>query len=500
MSDSNDVIVVDPKVDHRNVSTNITGDLQITATFDGSSSHTSSNANVHEKEPPVSVSETRDEVCRSYQKYGNCKRQNCKYEHVDFDDIKDVGVVSNDSKVPSKNSNKVPTKEKECTYFMSQNGCKFNDQCAFKHYRGEADAGSCHEDDEDSHIKGVVIAEEDLDKELNRSKTTNNKTRSNKTENGSKTNSSKVCKFFLSEKGCTRSHCNFVHESRNGDSSKSGIQQDFIDNDENKVHKNTGKDISNTKKLNTTDTDKDIVKENKIVKEDNNKKTSDTFHNKGCAGSNKEDECPNLHNIKNNPVTKEKIDTNNSKNDVSAETFEEQPHDKKKIANNKKKKICKYFNSQKGCSNDDCPFRHVLKEAATDRSENENSDSKLGKHHADPENQNKTQNGTKTNKVCRFFQSEKGCYRGTKCLNIHDNENNQIVKDMDNLKLENIDYKSKGAKSKSQQQQPTAQELRSTELTQLEKRWKDHFECVQKEPASIYKVTIQPTDPDWVRT
>ena len=484
MSDSSDLIIVDTNLDQRNVSTKNTGELQITATFDGSSSRSNVNINVH--------------VSRNYQQYGSSKHQNGKYERTDLDDAKNNGdrVTSNDSKVPAKNSSKVPTKEKECKYFMSQNGCKFNDECAFKHYRGEADAGSCLEDDDDTvdgdHIKDVIIAEEELDKELNQSKTNNNKTKLNKTiENESKKKLSKVCKYFLSKKGCSRSHCNFVHKtrsnSRNNDSNKGDLLQEYDTNDDDDDDDDDDdvkelvkkKEISNTKNLNTAD--KGIVKKNEISKDD-------------------------------------ELDTDCLKNDASTETFKEplQNKEKEKVLNNKKKKKCRYFNLQNGCTNNNCPFLHVQKEPTpTNKNESGNPDAKLVEQQ-DSESQKKVQNDNKTsNKVCRFFKSEKGCNRGTKCRNIHDNENKQIDKDLEKLTLENDDEKKpisiksasekpdsqQKVQSQQQQRQPkTAQELRSTELTQLEKRWKDNFECVQKEPATIYIVSIQPTDPDWVRT
>lgn len=467
MSDSNKTIISDPKVFHRNVSTKNTGELQIT--FDRNFSGTSTN--VYEKELSVSGHRT-EAVCIYYQKYGNCKRQNCKYEHVDFD-IKNNGngILSNNIEVSNKD-NKVSTREKECTFFKSQNGCKFNDNCVYKHYRGEANAGSCHEDD-DNNINDVVIAEEDLDEELNQSKITkDDKTRLEKsTDNESKRKSNKVCKYFLSEKGCTRSHCNFIHETRhsskNYDSSKGDSQQDCNNgNDENKVNRKI--DTSNTKILSTAD--KDDMRENITEEEDNNKASSEKickFYNKGHRGCNKGNKCPNLHTKINNS------DMDNSKNEVSTETFEEPLEDNEKVPNNKKKKKCRYFNSNSGCFYDNCQFMHIKNEATFVR----NSDTTLHKQQGGHENQNKAQNDSKSDDKPKDGQTTD-----------------------DKSDLQQKVSTSSGVKSQQQQQKPkTAHELRLTEMNQLEKRWKDHFECVQTEPETIYKVSIQPTDPDWVR-
>ena len=531
MSGSNDFVLVDTGIDQRDVSTKNTGELQITATFDGSSSSTNvvrespkySNSNDYEKESS-SINKT-SAPCRSYQKNGSCYRKNCKFEHIDFE------KKNNDDSIVSDYS-KGPAIEKQCKYFKSQNGCKFNDDCSFKHYRGEADAGSCHDGDDD-HIAEVVIAEEELDEELNQREAKNSTTSTKKMVSESK-EKGRVCKYFLSDKGCTQSNCRFFHETQFNASGASNSSQNktkknsFLHHNENYANSNSHKGkVSKTNAEKDTENliaeDKDNVSENGVNGKECNNKISENickFYKKQGQECYKGEKCPDLH-LKRTFVKEEKNFPETSQNHFpSSKGNLKDPLDKEEAANNKKKKKCMYFNTGRGCVyRDSCQFMHIQNET-TSRSESENLDTIDNKKQLESENHNKSQNNKI--RICRFFKSGKGCRWGSKCNNLHEEEYNQINRDMSQLSLgdvnhrklegsdtaiEDCDSQQKTSLShenvKSQQQlqrrQPkTPQELRSTELTQLEKRWKNNFECLQKEPETVYTVSIKPTDPDWV--
>lgn len=354
-----------------------TGD-NITITLSNNNSH------IEEASDDVSTSSKKMEtsnkttVCRFYKKNGRCNQGNkCNFEHSDSKKENEAETVEKPVDVPEEDLsssfenylNINSLKSKQCKYFISQQGCRFGDQCSFNHYRSVADAGEepvdkhnetieytsqsqclTHSEDqilcENKNVcKVVKIKEEDLENELNNSNPTevgagmadqvfeepssHDNTKENdevetSTEPGFRLSESQKqtnhgsmrttpnCRFFQTSRGCRQKEkCKFKHD-------KKAVLDSNESND---------KIVSNA-------SDESKVKENSNLEESRN--------DKSITGDVKNGAAENL--VKNN-------------DGVSIENNNKREHNRTNEMQKPLRK-CRFFNSDHGCHNTQCKFLH----------------------------------------------------------------------------------------------------------------------------------------------
>ena len=514
MTDSNDCMFIDTSVINiRAISTKNTGELRVNFNNDSPSKKT-------DDDDCDNVSKKPAEICRAYQKDGSCLRKNCNFQHVDSNEK----IADNQFDA-----------DKQCRYFMSQNGCKFNDDCMYKHYRGEADAGSCQGNENENNIEDVVIDEADLDDELQQQRKSISSEVDRNTSEIKKNNKSLPCKFFQSLNGCNKKRCRFDHDSdarsnmnysQDLDSLQEILCGDSSMDEEGKALQSRNSS-SNTKDNKTyiEDRDKKHLETSSSVtdiesgtKKDDKKISVCKFFNKKGRGCLKGEKCPHLHEEDSKrKETKTNQETSDHEHEPKLNQLDPKLNDNKVPI--KRKKNCRYFNTKQGCFYDDCPFNHDAKIEPAKHLTETKGDGETINSSNDIEQESMEPEKTKSKRVCRFFKSERGCNRGSRCNNAHSQSEiktvadsmgtlslNDATDDDTTVKKENTLKPNAAINNGKSIQQPQQQrratkspeELRVIELSQLEKRWKDHFECLQNEPASVYTVSMTPTDPDWV--
>ncbi|XP_066917301.1 uncharacterized protein [Clytia hemisphaerica] len=409
-------------------------------------------------------------ICNKFSKAGKCnKGDECRFRHV----LKEQTAASTESPQPStEDLHQSSTEElpkpspvKTCKYFQSQMGCKFDDDCSYQHYRGEVDAAdethlnqnesvelkpnnALHSDDTINNIL-KVLAERNDNSQSHKDTNEINNVSGDKNASVSKPTNTEVkndigyhptiprsrddkliCKFFLSEHGCDRTNCRFIHVRKKGGSvPTSPIKEDIPENlNSDTVNKDTG--------------------QIDFQQNDGNAIVDEMKNEEGQSASN---------DGKNNQV------------------------------------VCKFFNTKKSCYKKlKCPNLHVSD--GKDKNSNQSIDKSNAKEVTqnddtkDKDNIEKKmeklqvtdkKDEPKKQRRCRYFAKDLNCKQGDKCGFLHD--------------ISTTGTDSLPAKKEEKSQE----ELRAIEIKQLEKRWKGNYECLEKEPISIYKVSITPTDPDW---
>lgn len=348
--------------------------------------------------------------------------------------------------------------KKKCSYFKSQMGCRDGDNCKFQHYRAEADASieECYSDQLE-----VKQLENEIEK-LSLLESEN--------KNSSQKKSKIMCRF-MKKGNCNKEDCQFSHDINKGrekTSSENAEQNQNQDIRRNKSgsktsSENAGKNqkfdsprsktLSKTPSEDTEENQKPAIQSNKTISTiaDTDMVQNADVMNSNQQGSQISIKCPNLHEKKETKDDKgstelKSLKAKNDNNDTTKQTNNE---DK---VNKPPKRKCIFFNTKNKCrAGDNCLFAHIGNQ---------------------PNGSLKDQTTT----VLEDQLSQEANSERPKC-------------EMHN--------KVRAAVSNANPPLKTSAELRETELKQLEKRWKGHFECKQTEPTVIYNVEISPTDPDW---
>ena len=399
------------------------------------------------------------------------------------------------------------SRNKFCKYFGSQRGCRFGDQCSFLHYRSVSDAAeevqqhlpnspphdvteelqqhlpnspvhdmteklqqhlsnsSPHDVTEElqQQLPKVVIKECYLDEDV-KNVCVDKESQIQEYNLDKKEEYVPICRWFLRKKGCIKGdHCAFKHVGKNlADSSvekdDSSVKKDSaaITNIESRPHE-SNKHYRQTEGRGDADQNKSL------------RKCRFYFSNKGCRLM---DKCPYSHDdgkFLTQPVNKTRTGKNKSIDEevvIIENDKEKNSHEIIRI--NAKEE--KYENKVNKEHNDVVQSRHdknILNDGKKMDRVDVNKQNK--KEDVNKDNINKKENSKQT---CKFYSSEKGCFKGFQCSFAHVDGS----KDDDYYKLCN------------------------TEFRQLEKRFSagNNFVLVQKEPTTIYLVNVTPTDPDWV--
>ena len=393
----------------------------------------------HNYNPPKS------QVCKYFKK-GNCSKKDCPFTHEerkekDKEKItkrNDIKTSENQQEATPTETNKTFNQEKICKFFITSTGCFEGENCPNLHVE--------------------VCKQKNCKGEVDKCQCIHIK-----------------CKFFNNKNGCQNGEsCLYLHEkAENVDNSKKstikpeiGVAGENSQKEDNKRGCNKAEECLNEKPIeNPGSQDKNGSKETSITTSKSGERSSS--ENIACKPLDTKSGCDKAEkpsNIDEKPIEQPKSeeDKNESKGAANVTTESIGEKESQKLD---KHNICRFFNTQKGCfKGKKCPNLHTEQKLDVPQSEKiETGQNTIDKKDAKPRVRR-----------CRYFLTDQGCMNADKCQFSHETipKNDKVLK--------------------------TQTELRETELKQLEKRWKERFECLQNDPEAIYNVTISPTDPDWV--
>ncbi|XP_057305511.1 uncharacterized protein LOC130642510 [Hydractinia symbiolongicarpus] len=571
-----------------------TGD-NITITLSNNTSHVEEPSNDVSTSSKKIETSNKTTVCRFYKRNGRCNQGNkCNFEHSDIKKEKEAETVEKPIDLPEEDLsssfenylNINSLKSKQCKYFISQQGCRFGDQCSFNHYRSVADAGEepvdehndtvectsqsqylTHSEDQilckDKNVcKVVKIKEEDLENELNNSNPTevgagmadqvfeeppsHYNTKENdevetstepelrlsdaqkETYHGSN-RTTPNCRYFQTSRGCRqKGKCKFKHdkkavldsnESNDEIVSNASVGSKVKENthpEESRNDKNITEDVKNGAAENLVENDDRVPIENNNKKEHNRTNemqkplrkcrffNSDRgCHNKQCrflhekfklqhtASSEKKSQVIDKNTPDDGTTEKFNVTFNNSNVVPNAENLKRvdvtpsREDESEPITNvpiiptsQGNAEICKFYQELNGCKENSCPLLHEKIQCSKNvgveetRGQNDLEQNACGKD-SGKEKTSKASvavNRGYQNNICRFHLLPRGCIKGENCPYQHSSSNRNAMHTLN---------------------------LRETEIKQLERRFRNNFTLVQKEPSTVYNLNTAPTDPDW---
>jgi len=486
----------------------------------------------------------KSQLCKFYKK-GNCDKRDCLFSHEDNKKEHKNGIHE-ETKGDFPETEQYYTEDGVCKFFLSERGCIKSD-CRFFHTSGEhaidnnkdlfnnkeinsretichyfSSVGGCRRGSKCPNLHEFVDKEE-ISKADNNNKITEEPKKSYSPDEMKISDKGKICKFFITSTGCFEGEncpnkhvevckqedckgeiekCHYLHVKVTEEicrffHTKKGCRNGLNCPD---LHKKAEEIFNDSKEYALKQTEVTVENTNKMSPDE--KRINCKFFNtkKGCF---KGEKCPNVHEkCITNPSSQERdnlqetnvIAENSGERSPGEKTAAEKSDSKSKEDNNglqaativssenskekekkipDEKKICRFINTHRGCiKGDNCPYIHVEKKSDVQHStpfENK-TEQKFDNEHPKQHHLRK----------CRFFFTEQGCTKGIQCSFSHETSGDTRPKQNDIVIKTSI-------------------ELRETEIKQLEKRWKERFECLQNAPEAIYNVTISATDPDWVR-
>ena len=522
------------------------------------------NANLEQEIPRESNDSTpaKQKVCRYFKSNGKCREGfHCKFSHCEM--VNESIPMSN---TEFKETN-TDSKQRVCRYFQSNGKCRDSSACKFAHYEatnGNAPINSTENSDLCQDEKILPNVEQEPEKSS-----------PNKQRNNLKQNSRKSCPYFEAPSGCRNGDdCKFQHYRATADAgeqnslpissadksknNESQVSHEFEPVQQDKQHfKNVGVDDKTHHYRRKKKPDEKINVPNVKSKDDSIPKSTTQCkyymqgrcNREGCHFSH--DGTPLLP--LSDTVTEQKTfqtDANMPEkvHDITANAHDTGNVNKYKFVANhltqhqnfqKTPVICKYYNSEKGCSRENCRYLHVYYEEDEQRIESieipykdfrnnfeslhineepyaqakstgidNGNEQKLNIEPAAQKENDKRikrkltkcrygdkcfkkescpfghdedgQNSKNHQKICPFYLSSKGCMNGDSCSDVH---SDILHKPGLSIVPKETDFFG----------------LRKTELSQLEKRFSGgKCSLIAKEPNTVYQFIFTPTDPDWV--
>ena len=279
----------------------------------------------------------------------------------------------------------------------------------------------------------------------------------------------KTCKFFQREKGCKfGNECQFLHPE--------------------KPLNLPGVNLTEVKKLH------DVPK---LLDPSNQEKNSGLqscrfFKSKGgCAFGNK---CRFLHLDLKISTESEKIEKV-SEPDIT-DQGEEKVTDQHKESS-AQRVVCKFFPKEKGCLRGNmCPFAHVT--TSIDKTNRKPLAGKVSRKAGNLSSNKKPHSGKDTLKP--FMAVKQITEQPVESYIARPDNQNEVIKNKVKAQISLLPNEAFIAEDKgmgvSEQPHDECKRLRSIEIQQLKRRFKDNYSEITED--SCYKIKVKPTDPDWV--
>ena len=477
--------------------------------------------------------------CRYFKLEGFCKHmENCKFRHDNKIDIslqskrkesEETNAYDNDNEKSNEKSFKIQKvtfakNNKLCRYFKLDNSCKMGEMCKYAHISNSPELNAENLPQKTPRIKKNLVSSKkenkyaELSEEINRAEglTVDKEILQN-------------CKHFMSKKGCKHGNkCTFKHYRSTSDAADETIVTTYVESISSEAFR--AQDLHPINDVLMDDKVRIIKTNDNNPFSVNSEKVNESFLEnrspsvKMCNRSYNEKSCykNNKYQFKDNsskPLVEQTSLELAVQEEADVEALVTAAVSNCKLEENffkekfKDDKVCPFFLKNQICSKGDtCDLLHPDNAESYDMQD-------INKIMKDVTNISKNNNEKLLNhrKLCKFFLSESGCRRKDLCKYLHEDVK---VKNFQTLETNSVDNRISGEKFpikrfgyyentlvspalqlnnvKSLENLVDFKKLRSTELQQLEKRFKNKFQWSTSESSDIYIVSIEPSDPDWV--